>query len=72
MGGAAHQLATALGISEEEAKTLAADGMNDIPAILTAAASDIDGSLGCGLEKAEAILTAARSQVAEKGAPAAL
>jgi len=27
--------------------------------------------LGCGLEKAEAILTAAKNQVAEKGVPAA-
>ena len=72
MGGAAHQLAEALGISEEEAKTLAASGMNDIPAILTAQASDIDGVIGCGLEKAEAILTAARSHATEKGVPAAL
>jgi hypothetical protein len=46
--------------------------MNDIPAILTAEASDIDGVIGCGLEKAEAILNAARNQVAEKGVSGAL
>lgn len=72
MGGAAHQLAESLGISEEEAKTLASGGMNDLAAILTAEASDIEGVIGCGLEKAEAILAAARNQAAEKGAQAAL
>jgi len=71
MGGAAHQLAVALGISEEEAKTLAAGGMNSIEVIVTAEAADIDGVLSCGLEKAETILHAAKNQMAEKGEPAA-
>ena len=71
MGGAAHQLAVALGISEEEAKTLAAGGMNSIEVIVTAEAADINGVLSCGLEKAETILHAAKNQMAEKGEPAA-
>ena len=71
MGGAASQLAKSLGISDEEAKSLASGGMNSIDVIITAEATDIDGVLGCGLEKAEAILTAAKNQVAEKGVPAA-
>ncbi|MEI6344451.1 MAG: transcription termination factor NusA [Verrucomicrobiota bacterium] len=71
MGGAANQLAKSLGISDDEAKTLASGGMNSIEVIITAEASDIDGVLGCGLEKAESILTAAKNQVAEKGVPAA-
>jgi hypothetical protein len=71
MGGAAHQLATSLGISEEEAKTLAAGGMNSIDVIITAEASDIDGVLGCGSEKAEAILAAAKSHLEAKGQAAA-
>jgi N utilization substance protein A len=71
MGGAASQLAKSLGISDDEAKSLASGGMNSIDVIITAEATDIDGVLGCGLEKAEAILSAAKNQVAEKGVPAA-
>ena len=71
MGGAAHQLATILGIQEEEAKTLAAGGMNSIDVIVTASASDIDEVLGCGLVKAEAILAAASGTSANQGVPAA-
>jgi hypothetical protein len=60
-----------LGISEEEAKTLAAGGMNSVDVVVTAEASDIDGVLGCGVEKAEVILAAAKSHLAEKGQAAA-
>lgn len=71
MGGAAQQLATALGISEDEAKTLAAGGMNSVDVIVTAEASDIDGILSCGDEKADAILAAAKNQLSGKGQAAA-
>jgi len=71
LGGAVNQLAQALGISEEEAKTLAAGGMNSVDVVVTAEASDIDGVLGCGAEKAEVILAAAKSHLAEKGQAAA-
>ena len=71
LGGAVHQLADALGISEEEAKILAAGGMNSIDVVLTAEAADIDGVLGCGSEKAQAILAAAKSHLEAKGQAAA-
>ena len=71
LGGAVSQLAGLLGISEEEAKTLAAGGMNSVDVVVTAEASDIDGVLGCGPEKAEAILAAAKSHLSEKGQAAA-
>ena len=71
MGGAAQQLANALGISEEEAKSLAAGGMNSIEVVVTAESTDIDGILGCGAEKAEAILAAAKNQLQTKGQAAA-
>ena len=71
MGGAAQQLASALGITEDEAKSLAAGGMNSVDVVVTAEASDIDGILGCGAEKAEAILASAKDKVASKAAPAA-
>jgi len=71
MGGAAHQLAAVLNISEDEAKTLAAGGMNSVDVIVETSASDINSVLGCGFEKAEAILAAAKNQTAEKGEPAA-
>jgi N utilization substance protein A len=71
MGGAAHQLATMLGITEDEAKALAAGGMNSVDVVVTAEASDIDGILGCGIEKAEAILSAAKNQDPAKGQAAA-
>ena len=71
LGGAVHQLADALGISEEEAKTLAAGGMNSVDVVVTAEASDIDGVLSCGPEKAESILAAAKSHLEAKGQAAA-
>jgi transcription termination/antitermination protein NusA len=58
---AAHSMAEALGISEDEAQTLAAGGMNSIEVILTADADDIAGLLGCDLEKGQKILEAARA-----------
>jgi transcription termination/antitermination protein NusA len=60
---AAHSMAEALGISEEEAQTLAAGGMNSIEVILTADAEDISGLLGCDVEKGQKILDAARATV---------
>jgi len=58
---AAHSMAEALGISEEEAQTLAAGGMNSIEVILSADADDIAGLLGGDVEKGQKILDAARS-----------
>jgi transcription termination/antitermination protein NusA len=60
---AAHSMAEALGISEEEAQTLAAGGMNSIEVILTADAEDISGLLGCDVEKGQKLLDAARASV---------
>jgi len=53
----------ALGISEAEAQTLAAGGMNSIEVILTSGADDIAGLLGCDLERGQKILDAARASV---------
>ncbi len=58
---AAHSMAEALGISEDEAQRLAAGGMNSIEVILTADAEDIAGLLGCDVEKGQKILDAARA-----------
>ncbi len=58
---AAHSIAEALGISEDEAQTLAAAGMNSIEAILTGDASDIAGLLGCDEERGQNILDAAKT-----------
>jgi len=58
---AAHSMAEALGISEDEAQTLAAGGMNSIEVILTADADDIAGLLGCDVGKGQKILDAARA-----------
>jgi N utilization substance protein A len=58
---AAHSMAEALGISEDEAQRLAAGGMNSIEVILTADADDIAGLLGCDVEKGQKILDAARA-----------
>ena len=69
LGGAVLQLATALGITEEEAKTLAAGGMNSVDVVVTAEASDIDGILSCGPERAESILAAAKAYLAPKAEP---
>ena len=69
---AAHSMAEALGISEEEAQTLAAGGMNSIEVILTADGEDIAGLLGSDVEKGRKILEAARTasgQPTETAAP---
>jgi N utilization substance protein A len=58
---AAHSMAESLGISEEEAQTLADGGMNSIEVILTAEAEDISGLLGCDVEKGRKILEAAKA-----------
>ncbi|CAN5380571.1 transcription termination factor NusA [soil metagenome] len=68
---AAHSMAEALGISEEEAQTLTAGGMNSIEVILMADAEDIAGLLGSDVEKGQKILDAAKAagQPAEPAAP---
>ena len=58
---AAHSMAEALGISEDEAQTLAAGGMNSIEVILTADADDVAGLLGCDIAKGQKILDSARA-----------
>ena len=58
---AAHSMAEALGISEDEAQALAAGGMNSIEVILTADADDIAGLLGCDIAKGQKILDSARA-----------
>jgi transcription termination/antitermination protein NusA len=60
---AAHSMAEALGISEDEAQTLAAGGMNSIEVILTSGAEDIAGLLGCDFDKGQKILDAAHASV---------
>jgi N utilization substance protein A len=68
---AAHSMAESLGISEEEAQTLTAGGMNSIEVILTADAEDIAGLLGSDVEKGQKILDAAKAegQPAEPATP---
>lgn len=61
---AAGSLAEALGLTDEEAKTLADGGMNEIDAIVTASAQDIADVLGCDAPRAEAILQAAQGAAA--------
>ncbi len=58
---AAHSMAETLGLTEEEAQTLASEGMNSFEAILSADADDIAGFLGCDVEKGQKILDAARA-----------
>lgn len=58
---AAHSMAESIGISEEEAQTLAAGGMNSIEVILTADAEDIAGILGTDVERGRKILEAAKA-----------
>jgi N utilization substance protein A len=67
LGGAVSELGDALGITGDEAKALAAGGMNSVDVVVTAEASDIDGILSCGTERAQAILDAAKSRLAAKG-----
>ncbi len=54
-------MAESIGISEEEAQTLAAGGMNSIEVILSADAEDIAGILGTDVERGRKILEAARA-----------
>jgi N utilization substance protein A len=63
MAGAAQQLASALGVTEEEAKILADGGMNSLEVIVTAEATDIAELLPCDLERAETILQAAKQHL---------
>lgn len=58
---AAHSMAESIGISEEEAQTLAAGGMNSIEVILSADAEDIAGILGTDVERGRKILEAAKA-----------
>ncbi|MBX9743070.1 MAG: transcription termination factor NusA [Chthoniobacterales bacterium] len=59
VAGAAQELVSVLGITEQEAKILADGGMNSLDVILTVEASDIADLLHCDLERAEIILKAA-------------
>ena len=63
MAGAAHQLASALGVTEEEAKVLADGGMNSLEVIVTVDATDIAELLPCDPERAEMILQAAKQHL---------
>lgn len=57
---AANSLAEALGVSEEEANTLAVNGMNSVEGVAICEAGDIAEVLGVDAERAEKILEAAR------------
>lgn len=59
VAGAAQELASLLGVTEQEAKILADGGMNSLDVILTVEASDIADLLQCDLERAETVLQAA-------------
>jgi N utilization substance protein A len=61
---AALSLTDALGVTDEEARVLAAGGMTDLGAITTAEASDIADLLGCDEERAQKILEAAQAAAA--------
>lgn len=65
MAGAAHELISALGVTESEAKMLADGGMNSLEVMLTVDANDIADLLGCDLERAATILTAAQQHAAK-------
>jgi N utilization substance protein A len=65
---AAHSLAGALGIGEDEAQKLANAGMNSIEVIQLAGAEDIAEALGSDVETGQRILAAAQ---ALQNAPAA-
>lgn len=58
---AAHSIAGDLGISEEDAQTLAAAGMNSIEVIVLAGPDDIAEVLGADLETGKRILAAAQA-----------
>ena len=58
---AAHSIAGDLGISEEDAQTLAAAGMNSIEVIVLAGPDDISEVLGADLETGKRILAAAQA-----------
>lgn len=61
MAGAAHQLASALGVTEAESKVLADGGMNSLEVVMTVDPSDIADLLGCSMERAEEILKTAKN-----------
>ncbi len=61
---AAHSLAGILGISEEEAQKLAAEGMNSIDVIVICGAADIAEILGVPVEAGQKILDAAQAATA--------
>ncbi len=63
MAGAAHQLASALGLTEKEAKILTDGGMTSLEVILTAESTDIAELLPCDLTRAQLILEAAKKQL---------
>lgn len=65
---AASSLATALGITAEEAQLLAAEGMNSIEAVLSAGPDDISQVLGCAVETGQRILDAAAIAMAGNNA----
>ena len=58
---AAHSMADALGISEEEAQKLASAGMNSIEVVQLAGAEDIAETLGADIETGQRILAAAQA-----------
>ena len=68
---AAHSLTDALGVTEEEAQKLAAEGMNSLEVILTCEPEDIAGVLGIDNERAGKILEAARQVSQPAAQPAA-
>ena len=61
MAGAVHQLASALGVTEAEAKILADGGMNSVEVVITVDPSDIADLIGCSVERAEEILKTAKN-----------
>lgn len=58
---AASSMASQLGIAQDEADILIRGGMNALEVVVTAGPEDIAEMLGCDTEKAERILTAAKS-----------
>ena len=61
MAGAVRQLASALGVTEAEAKILADGGMNSLEVVVTVDPGDIADLLGCSTERAEEILKTAKN-----------
>jgi len=69
VASAATTLASALGLTEEEAKALSAGGMNSAETLLDVEPSDIMELTGCDQARAEAILAAVRSATDRGAAP---